>query len=119
MSAPRSSLPLPPGLARALDAVRRRWLAVRVAEFPLLLLAVVASAWVLQATADRWLELSWEARAVLLALNGVVALVLLWFFVLVPLCRRLDRRKAALLVERTLPQFKTSLISAVEFSERG
>ncbi|MBX3743189.1 MAG: hypothetical protein KF712_19545 [Akkermansiaceae bacterium] len=119
MSAPRSSLPLPHGLARALDAVRRRWLAVRVAEFPLLLLAVIAFAWVLQATADRWLELSWNARAVLLALNGVAALVLLWFFVLVPLCRRLDRRKAALLVERTLPDFRTSLISAVEFSERG
>ena len=119
MSDPRSSLPLPHGLSRALDAVRRRWLAVRVAEFPLLLLAVTAFAWVLQATADRWLELSWNARAVLLALDGVAALVLLWFFVLVPLCRRLDRRKAALLVERTLPRFRTSLISAVEFSERG
>lgn len=119
MSDPRSSLPLPDGLSRALDAVRRRWLAVRVAEFPLYLLAVIAVAWVLQATADRWLELSWDARAVLLTLDGIAGLVLLWFFVIMPLRRRLDRRKAALLVERSLPHFKTSLISAVEFSERG
>jgi len=119
MSDPRSSLPLPHGLARALDAVRRRWLAVRVAEFPLLLLAVTALAWVVQATADRWLELSWNTRVVLLSLDGLAALVLLWFFVIRPLCRRLDLRKAALLVERTLPQFRTSLISAVEFSGKG
>lgn len=119
MSDQRSPLTLPAGLARMLDAVRRRWLAVRVAEFPLLLLAVIALAWVLQGTADRWLELSWTVRAVLLALDGAAALLLLWFFVIVPLTRRLDRRKAALLVERTLPRFRTSLISAVEFSERG
>ena len=61
-----------------LDAVRRRWLAVRVAEFPVVLLAVIALAWVLQATADRWLELSWTARAVLLALDGAAVLALLW-----------------------------------------
>ena len=102
-----------------LDAVRRRWLAVRVAEFPVVQLAVIALAWVLQATADRWLELSWTARAVLLALDGAAVLALLWYFVIVPLRKRLDRRKAALLVERTQPRFRTSLISAVEFAERG
>lgn len=119
MSNGRTTLALPPGLARILDGVRRRSLGLRVAEFPVLLLAFLAVAWVLQATADRWLELSWNTRAILLGLDTAAVLVLLGFFVIAPLRRRLDRRKAALLVERTLPQFRTSLISAVEFAERG
>lgn len=108
---------LPEGLARILDGVRRRYLAVRVAEFPVLLVAVIAVAWVLQATADRWLELSWGVRAVLLTLDGIALLALLWVFVITPLRQRLDRRKAALLIERKMPRFRTSLISAVEFAE--
>lgn len=119
MSDKRSSLPLPGGLSRALDAVRRRWLAVRVAEFPLLAAVVVALAWAAQAAVDRWLELSWNTRAVLLCLDGLAVLVLFWFLVVLPLARRLNRRKAALLVERTLPEFRSSLISAVEFSGKG
>ncbi len=102
-----------------LDAVRRRHLSVRMAEFPVKLLIVLALAWVLQATADRWFELSWNTRLVLLVVDGIAAAVLLWFFVIVPFRGRLDRRKAALLVERSVPKFRTSLISAVEFSEGG
>jgi len=117
MSNGRTSLTLPEGLARILDGVRRRYLAVRVAEFPVLLVAVIAVAWVLQATADRWLELSWGVRAVLLTLDGIALLALLWVFVITPLRQRLDRRKAALLIERKMPRFRTSLISAVEFAE--
>ncbi len=107
---------LPATLARTLDAVRRRDLAVRMGEFPVLLAGFIALAWLLQATADRWLELSMGVRTVLLGVDAVVALALLWFFAVGPLRRRLDRRKAALLVERTLPRFRTSLISAVELA---
>lgn len=119
MSNGRTSLTLPEGLARILDGVRQRYLAVRIAEFPVLLVAMIALAWVLQATADRWLELSWGVRAALLALDGIAVLALLWVFLIGPLRERLDRRKAALLIERSMPRFKTSLISAVEFSEGG
>ena len=117
MSNGPKTLALPAGLARILDAVKRRYLAVKTAEFPVLLVGFIALAWLLQGTADRWLELAWGVRAVLLVIDVAVALVLLWFFAIVPLRQRMDRRKAALLVERTLPQFHTALISAVEFSE--
>ena len=59
---------LPEGLARILDGVRRRDLMVRLAEYPVLLLTMIPIFWMLQATADRWLELSWGVRAVLLAM---------------------------------------------------
>jgi hypothetical protein len=109
---PTSELPAP--LARALDRVRSRWLAVRVGEFPVLLVAVVSLAWVLQATADRYLDLEWKTRQILLSINGGVAFVLFVIFAILPWWRRLTRPQAALLVERELPQFRTSLISAVE-----
>ena len=109
---PASELPAP--LARALDRVRSRWLAVRLGEFPVLLVAILSLAWVLQATADRYLDLEWKTRQILLSVNGAVALVLLVIFAILPWWRRLTRPQAALLVERELPQFRTSLISAVE-----
>lgn len=115
MSDPRPKLPQT--LSRMLDGVRRRWLAVRVGEFPVLVVALLAFAWLLQGAADRWLELSWNARTVLLVLDVAAVLVLFWLLVIVPFRKRLDRRKAALLVERTMPEFRTSLISAVEFAE--
>ncbi|HVJ46193.1 MAG TPA: hypothetical protein VM511_07400, partial [Luteolibacter sp.] len=88
-----------------------------MAEFPVRLVIILSLAWLFQAAVDRWLELSWNLRAVLLILDGIAVLALLWFFVIVPFRARLDRRKAALLVERAVPKFRTSLISAVEFSE--
>jgi hypothetical protein len=109
---PTSDLPAP--LARALDRVRARWLAVRVGEFPVLLVAIISLAWVLQATVDRYLELAWKTRLILLYVNGAAAFVLFVVFAVVPWWRRLTRPQAALLVERELPQFHTSLISAVE-----
>ncbi|MEA3212651.1 MAG: hypothetical protein QOE70_5708 [Chthoniobacter sp.] len=115
ITAPSPHAPgLPVPLARALDRVRARWLAVRIAEFPVLLVAGLALAWVVQAAADRLLELSWQTRLILLLMNVCGALALLWFFAARPWWRRLNRPQAALLVERELPQFRTALISAVE-----
>jgi hypothetical protein len=119
MTQGRPNFGLPPSLGRMLDAVRRRALAVKVAEFPVLCVSVLALAWLIQGAVDRWLELSWATRAVLLALDAAAVLTLLWFFAIRPLRRRMDRRKAALLVERAVPSFRTSLISAVEFAGGG
>lgn len=117
MSDPRNHPKLPEALARALDAVRRRWLAVRVAEFPVWAVVLVAVAGLLQATADRWFELPIGTRAVLLGLQGIALLALFVVFVVMPVMKRPDRRKAALMVERSDPRFRTSLISAVEFAD--
>lgn len=117
MSDPRNHPKLPEALARALDAVRRRWLAVRVAEFPVWAIVLIAVAGLLQATADRWFELPVGTRAVLLGLQGIALLALFVVFIVLPVMKRPDRRKAALMVERSDPRFRTSLISAVEFAD--
>jgi hypothetical protein len=118
MSHPSSiPLKLPAGLARVLDGVRRRNLAFSMAEFPICLLAAIATAWSLQGIADRVFDLSWTARCVLLALDFAGALWLICRFVVRPLTKRLDRKAAALLVERRIPEFRSSLISAVELSQ--
>ena len=108
---------LPAALARILDAIRKRHLALALAEFPLYLAAAIASAWSLQGIADRVFDLSWSARCVLLALDGLGVLWLMGRFIVRPWRERLDRKAAALLVERGIPQFRSALISAVELSD--
>lgn len=119
-SPPTSDAPcgtsLPAGLARILDQVRRRHLLVRLAEFPVLLLASLATAWMLQAAADRVFDLSWNVRSTLLAIDFIGVLWLLLRFVVRPWRQRLDREDAALFIERGMPEFRTALISAVELA---
>jgi len=107
---------LPAPVARVLDRVKRRDLTLALAEFPVLLVALLASVWLLQAVADRVFHLPWSARCVLLVLDVVGVLVLLERCVFRPWKRRLDRRGAALLVERGIPEFRSSLVSAVELT---
>src|SRR5690606_5671645 len=78
--------------------------------------AVLSASWLGQALADRVFMLSWETRCVLLALNTVSAAWILHRFAISPWRNRLDRHGAALLVERSVPEFKSSLISSVELA---
>jgi hypothetical protein len=116
---PSISPKLPAGLARLLDQVRTRHLALTLAGFPIYLLATIAIAWSLQGIADRVFDLSWGARCVLLLLDTVGMLWLVARLIVRPWMQRLDRKAAALLVERGIPEFRSSLISAVELSEPG
>lgn len=111
------SLKMPCDLARILNHVRRRHLAMSLAEFPIYLLPAIAIAWSLQGIADRVFDLSWGARCVLLALDMVGVLWLISCCLVRPLMKRLDQKAAALLIERGIPEFRSSLISAVELSE--
>lgn len=108
---------LPRGIAGALRAVSRRHLWVRAGQFPFLLITALSGLWLVQALVDRYFRLPLGVRAILLAVDVAVVLFLLWKWVVQPVRRRLDRRGAALLVERALPEFDSSLISAVEFCE--
>lgn len=110
---------LPMSLAALLGAVSQRHLRIKLRQFPALLVACLSIAWLLQALVDRYFRLSLEVRTWLLGFDGLVVLVLLWQYVVVPIYRRLDRRGAALLVERQMPEFDSSLISSVEFCERA
>lgn len=89
---------------------------MKLAAFPVILVAAIASAWVAQALADRVFNLSWNARCALLVIDFIGVLWLLARFVVRPWQQRLDREGAALLVERGMPEFRTSLISAVELA---
>ena len=93
MSAPPPSsetpreLHLPAQVARVLDQVKRRQLTLALAAFPVVLAAALASAWLLQAVADRVFHLPWSALFVLLVLDVLGVLVLLESFV-IRLCVR-------------------------------
>ena len=107
---------LPAALARVLDQVKRRQLLLTLAEFPVVLVAGAAVAWVAQAVADRMLDLPWHARCAMLALDCIGGLWLFVRLVVRPWRHRLDRNGAALFIERGMPEFRTALISAVQLA---
>jgi hypothetical protein len=98
-----------------LNAVRRRHAAVAAQTA---LVAVAAAGVVCLAAGmmlDRWLDLPYAARAVLLSIDGVALLALLVWRGLWPIVRGPDLEQAALWVERAVPLFASRLISAVQF----
>ncbi len=102
-------------LISKLNAVRRRHAAVAagtagVAAVGLAVLAVAAGMGL-----DRWLDLPYSARAVLLSADGAGLLALLTSRGLLPVVRGPDVEQAALWVERAVPAFASRLISAVQF----
>ena len=109
-----SSAAMPVSLARALDRVRRRHLVLRLAEFPTMVVAVISTAWLLQGVADRLLHLPWGLRVGLLVVDALLVCWLLRQHVFLPWRARLDRRRAALFVERAMPEFGSALISSVQ-----
>jgi len=116
-SHPSNSPQLPAALARILDRIRKRHLALTLAEFPLFLSAAIATAWSFQGIADRIFDLPWTTRCGFLALDGLGVLWLVGRCIVRPWRQRLSRKAAALLVERGIPEFRSSLISAVELSD--
>ncbi len=119
MNMSASSSKLPATLARTLDQVRQGHLAMKLAEFPILLVAGIAAAGCFQALADRVFDLPWAARLILLLADLIAFAWLAWCFVVIPWRKRLDRKGAALLVEREIPHLRSSLISTVELSTKG
>ncbi|HEY1122893.1 MAG TPA: hypothetical protein VGE67_14880, partial [Haloferula sp.] len=89
----------------------------KVRLFPAWLIFVFSIVWIVLASLDWFLRLSWETRAVLFLLQLAGAGYLFWKHVLVPYSKKLDERRAALLVERQMPEFDSSLVSVVEFCE--
>ena len=108
---------LPERLREVLQRVSRLDLKTKVRLFPAWLIFVFSIVWIVLASLDWLLRLSWETRAVLFLLQLAGAGYLFWKHVLVPYSKKLDQRRAALLVEREMPEFDSSLISVVEFCE--
>lgn len=109
-------LRLPPVIVKKLKQVssRQRW--VNLAECAALLLAILPSLWVLQAAADWCFNLPWSVRLVLFLADLGLAGYLVYRFAFLPLRQPHTLEIAALRVEREIPEFRTSLISAVELA---
>ena len=102
-------------LISKLNAVRRRHasVALTVAVVATVGLAVLCLAGGM--LLDRWLDLPYAARAVLLAVDGLGLLAVLVWRGLLPVVRRPDVEQAAVWVERAVPAFASRLISSVQF----
>lgn len=110
---------LPPVIGHSLRRVAARQTGVSLAECGVLLLAVLPALLLLQGVADWWFNLPWAVRLMLLLADGAAAGWILWRFGLLPLRSRLTPERAALRVEAVLPEFRSSLISAVELARPG
>lgn len=108
---------LPERLREVLQRVSRLDLKTKVRLFPAWMIFSFSIAWIVLALLDWLLRLSWETRAMLFLFQLAGAGYLFWKHVLVPYSKKLDQRGAALLVERQMPEFDSSLISVVEFCE--
>jgi len=111
------ALPLPPVISRTLSGVAARQLSVNWTECVFLLLAALPGLWLLQATADWFFNLPWIVRFFLLMFDLAVVGYILWRYGYKPWRDRLNQHTAALQVERELPAFRSSLISAVQLSK--
>jgi hypothetical protein len=68
---------------------------------------------------DWWLDCPLGVRAVLLFVTLGVTIALVWRFILTPIRRPPDDDSVALSVEKAHPEFRSRLISAVQFSRAG
>lgn len=112
----KQSITLPPGILHVLRAVARRDMGVRLAEFPVRLGIVLPMLLLAQAALDWVFNFPWLVRLFLLLGDAAIVGKLLYDHVVIPLRQRLDLRTAALRIEKTFPQFRTALISAVELT---
>jgi hypothetical protein len=112
----RVRLTLPANVRLMLARLAKKVFRFQIARFPLLALIVLPSFWLLEALIDLVFNLSWGARLGFLVVSAALAGWLFYRHVLIPIRRRLSLRASALLVERKFPQFRTSLISAVDFT---
>ena len=109
---------LPPPVQRRLRALSARVVHVSWVEGFLRLLAAACVLLTLQAAADLLFDLPRKTRAGLLALDAVVGVYLFVRYVALPWRRKLVPEEAASLAERRWPDFRTSLISAVQLSRQ-
>jgi hypothetical protein len=112
----RVKLALPENVRLKLAKLAQKEFRCRVAKFPLLALIVLPSFWLLEALIDLVFNLSWGARLGFAIVSAALVGWLLYRHIVIPIRQRLNLRASALLVERKFPEFRTSLVSAVDFT---
>ena len=110
---------LPPVIGKSLRRVAARQTRVSLGECGVLLLTVLPALLLFQGVADWWFNLPWAVRLILLVGDCAAAGTVIWRFGVRPLRHRITLEGAALRVESVLPEFRSSLISAVELARPG
>ena len=106
-------------LAEKLAAVRRKHVGVAVgtgAGMALGLFVILSATTMLL---DWWLDFPFWARVVMLAWVLGATFVVVWRFVVTPLRRQPDDDTLALKIEKARPEFRSRLISAIQFPRPG
>jgi hypothetical protein len=96
--------------------LRARQIGAWVAGCLAVLAACLPAALFIQGLADWLLNLPWAARAILLAADAVLTVWIVRRFLVEPMRRGLSLKQVALWVERGIPEFRSTLISTLEFS---
>jgi hypothetical protein len=104
-------------LLSKLNAVRRRHAAVSFSRALVGVIGLIILCLAIGMLLDRWLELSYFWRAVLLSIDSAAAITLLVWHGLLPIVRGPDVEQAALWVEREEPSFRSRLISVIQFGQ--
>lgn len=108
-----------PVLQGKIDAVRQKHVGVAVGTGAGMALSAFVVLLGTLMLLDWWLDCPWWARAVLLVwLLGATG-YLLWRFVIDPVLRQPDDDAVALRVEKAFPQFRSRLISSIQFPRPG
>jgi len=107
---------LPGPVVTALKKVASRQLRVNWTECLVLLLGTASALLLVQSLADWFFSLPWVVRLFLLVMDLVLVGLIVKLFGWEPWKNRLNQETAALRVEKEVPSFRSSLISAVELS---
>ncbi|HLL89338.1 MAG TPA: PA14 domain-containing protein [Tepidisphaeraceae bacterium] len=102
-----------------LAAVRRKRAAVAVATAVGAAVGVAVLVATVEMMIDWWFELSFTVRAAVLAIELAAAVTILVRWAVLPLVAAPDDDELALTVERSVPEFRSRLISAVQLIRPG
>lgn len=106
-------------LAEKISAVRRRQVSVTAGTGAAMVLGTLVILLGIDMALDWWLDAPlWMRAAMLIVILGMAA-VAAWRFVLWPVLRQPDDDVVALQIERARPQFRSRLISSVQFARPG
>jgi hypothetical protein len=108
-----------PLLTAKLDGLRRKHVSVAALTGLSMAVAVSIELLALAMFADWWLELSWSARFVSLAVQAGLLAAILVRQVARPIVRQPDGDSLALMVEKARPEFHSRLIAAIQLTRPG
>ena len=104
-------------LSKKIAALRRRQVSISAGTGAALVLAVALVLLAIEMGLDWWMDLTWGARAALLALNLGIIVYFVARHVFQPILHQPDDDTLALLVEKAQSEFRSRLIASVQLTQ--